>query len=254
MKTNLNDILSRFKSVSLEELDSFQMSRRFDKKYVFSKSQLPELLETVKLSYLILEISGRRSFHYENQYYDTVELESYYAHHNNRQKRYKLRRRYYNLLDRSYLEIKQKDRKGETLKRRLRLEQGSNTACEQSDFISSNLSHKIDDFTESGANEFSRITLVSFDSGERITIDFDLVFKLHGKVRKFSNLVIVEIKSAEKYSKSEFTKTLKALQIRPRKFSKYCMSMALLKPELKRNAFKSNVLYLKKILKDEYIA
>jgi hypothetical protein len=204
VKTNLNDILISFEPVSLDALDACQMARRFDKKYVFSKAQLSDLLTSVKNEYLILEISGKRSFHYENQYFDTPNFESYFAHHNRRQKRYKLRRRYYNLVDRAYLEIKQKDKKGETIKRRLRLNPVSGIGEDKARFISRYLNHTTDDFVESGANEFSRITLVSFDSGERITIDYDLVFKLHGKVQKLSDLVIVEIKSAEKYSKSEF--------------------------------------------------
>ena len=49
--------LNKFKSISLEDLESVSLLRRYDSKFTFHSVNLPILLEKLKDKYQILEIN-----------------------------------------------------------------------------------------------------------------------------------------------------------------------------------------------------
>ena len=93
------------------------------------------------------------------------------------------------------------------------------------------------------SNRFNRITLVSNNAVERVTMDFNLGF--NGTVMN-QNLVIIELKQEKLDRTSKLFQALKQRQVHPYSISKYCMGMATTKPQLKQNYFKHKIITINK--------
>ena len=94
-------------------------------------------------------------------------------------------------------------------------------------------------------NDFTRLTLVSRTSQERLTIDLNLSFESTSK-KELNYLVIAEVKR-EGNSPSEFIKIIKDKHIRQGSMSKYCIGSVLLQKKLKYNNFKPQLLAINKL-------
>lgn len=105
------------------------LQTRADRKYVVGDDTLDELLGRL-LDPLtepigdggqahVLEIDGRRTFHYRSVYFDTPELDAYLATARRRRSRCKVRIRTYVDTGTSWLEVKQRDGRGRTVKHRI---------------------------------------------------------------------------------------------------------------------------------------
>jgi len=90
------------------------------------------------------------------------------------------------------------------------------------------------------------MTLVGKLSKERLTIDINLNYKNCDKAISFPNLVIAELKQ-EKKNHSYFTKIMKEKHIRDIAISKYCLGIANLQDDVKKNNFKQKINLLKKL-------
>lgn len=242
-----NNILKQFEAISLENMNSLELLKRQDTKYVFPIEKLQDLLLIVSKDYKILEINEQRSFVYKTHYFDTPKFDTYLNHHNKRLNRHKIRQRHYDVNNKFFLEVKQKNNKGKTIKNRIELNGFENLNDESYNFIESYVKIDKHNYTESSSNIFRRITLISFTTKERITIDYDIKFETNNTSKTFKNFAVAELKRERQMYNSPFAKALKQLKIYPRSFSKYCMSLALLKPEIKKNTFKKNILFLNKI-------
>lgn len=246
-KLTYKEELAQFEAVSLEEINSLSLLRRYDSKFLLPEKSLSDFLARLVGHYKVLEIKGQRSFFYDTQYFDSPDLACYLDHQNRRSNRFKIRQRRYAVNDLSFLEVKMKNNKGKTIKNRIPLNGKPLPDKERKEFIESCVSVDSNDLIETASNKFHRITLVSFETKERITIDYDIEFCLDNKVYNSDFYVIVEVKREHMNQQSPVTFVLKSMNIRKRGFSKYCMSLALLRPELKQNTFKKNVLFLKKL-------
>ena len=116
----INKIISKFSSVSLDEIDEVKLMNRIDRKYWFHISQLVPFLESTIPYYDILEINGQRLMKYETTYFDTEEDTMFLKHHNQKLNRHKIRQRKYLSTDSSFLEIKYKTNKRRTVKKGLK--------------------------------------------------------------------------------------------------------------------------------------
>jgi hypothetical protein len=112
------DLVNTFRALTLNELDKVKLLNRKDTKYVFTQSQLPSILEQLIPSYKILEIENERVFIYDTIYFDTHDFKFYTQHHNGNKKRYKIRSRTYQNTGQSFFEIKVKNNKNRTIKKR----------------------------------------------------------------------------------------------------------------------------------------
>ncbi len=245
---HINDILNQFNPINLDELDHLKLMNRVDNKYILPVEKLEALLLDVKDKYRILEINNERIFSYHTKYFDTPDLRLYITHQNGKLNRFKIRCRTYMVNSISFLEIKKKTNKGKTLKSRIKVSNTENINSKGLEFIKSTLNEVPEQLGISSENLFQRITLASFESKERITLDINLAFKNKkaGLVEK-PFFAIAEVKSERAVGRSPIKESLKKLKIYPRGFSKYCMGTALLNPELKQNSFKKNLLYLNKL-------
>ena len=241
--------LSDFDSIFLEDLDKVQLLNRKDTKFVFSQNKLLQLLDSLKPYYRILEIEGKRSFVYDNTYFDTDEFFFYTQHHNECRKRFKVRYRKYCETNEQYFEIKVKDNKNRTIKNRIRstnrngdfIEEEKRLISENTGLSPQHLIPKLD-------IQFSRITLADNNFNERLTIDTNLSVKNGIRSKIFDQLAVSEIKQKKYDPKSDFIQILRNLRIQEMRFSKYCMGMLHVHKNIKYNRFKPKLLRINKIL------
>jgi len=172
------------------------------------------------------------------------------AHHNGKLNRYKIRRRSYVLSGISFLEVKFKNNKGRTIKKRIQTDFGKDGFNDtENAFIWDITPFTADDLSPSLNNSFSRITLVNKNFSERCTIDFNLNFKSGYKQMMLNNLIIAEIKAEGSPSASPLARALRNKRIKSSGFSKYCIGKAITDASVKRNAFKHKIRMIEKIIK-----
>lgn len=249
MKEAVKAVLDTFETITLEEMDRVKLMDRTDQKFNFNIAQLPELLKEVRDTYRVLEVSGTKMSRYETLYYDTPSFDLFRQHHNGQTNRYKIRLRRYVESDLNFFEMKFKNNKGRTIKKRVKKSDLEKTITGKSQelFATSGM--------EPGSVEpklwvnYNRITLVNRFEEERITIDLDLEVKNGDDVADFSGLVIVEAKQAKAHD-TAFVKRLKNLHIREGGTSKYCLAVSKLIPDIKKNNFKPALIHIQKIIND----
>jgi len=241
---DLDTILKAFEGISLEEVNRASLMRRKDKKYLFSYQQLPALLEMVSKDYRVLEIDGSRSQHYNTRYFDTDGREMYHKHHRGLANRHKVRIRRYGSGSLHFLEVKKKNAKGVTTKKRVKANTMDHAVLlKEEEFLKSYTPYAGSGIDSALENTFKRITLVSHEQSERVTLDYGLRFisKEDEKELDLPGIAIAEIKYENQLSGSKLFSALKRLRIKPSRFSKYAIGMALLHAGLKQNRFKSKI-------------
>lgn len=244
---NFESILAEYAPITLKEMDGVALMNRTDTKYVFHLAQLLEILKRVKSDYRVLEIGGMRASRYKTLYFDTPDLDFYIKHQNGKKNRYKVRSRKYVDSDLCFLEVKFKNNKGRTVKTRVTVDDFElDLSQDSNDFISETAGQ---DFNLRPAlwNSFKRITLVNQDLPERLTIDTELAFEIDGEHKTMKNLVIAELKQEKANRHSPFAKAVKELGIRPERISKYCLGVAMMKEDVKKNTFKKKIMKIEKL-------
>ena len=242
-------LLNDLQTVSLEELDNVKLLDRQDTKFVFNQIHLPLILDKIKPFYRILEINNERVFTYDNTYFDTDDFLFYNQHHNGNKKRFKIRSRKYSSSNQSFFEIKIKNNKDRTVKKRLPIDGINKYLGEQEkDLVSEIIGLPPNQITPKLNVQFSRITLTDNSFNERLTIDTNISAKNGPGSKIFDQLVISEIKQKKYDPKSDFIQILRNLKIQEMRFSKYCMGMLHVNKEIKYNRFKPKLLRINKIL------
>jgi len=232
---------------SLPEMDRASLLNRVDTKYVFNEESLQWLFEGVRTEYRVLTIEQTRLSPYSTLYFDSPDCTCFLQHHNGKLNRYKFRVREYLSTGCCFLEVKKKNNKGRTEKQRIPI-QSMDTAfsANSTAFFESvvgsrlNLSPQLWTF-------FSRITLVHRKRQERVTLDCDLKFRFGDEHKQLPGIVIAEVKQDRDDRYSAIRRQLRRQHINPMRVSKYCLGTTLLKPHLKSNRFKSQLLAIKKI-------
>ena len=248
---SFTQLISSFNSISLAEMDAVTLMNRVDTKYIINNSQLSDLLIMALKHYRIVEIDGNRIIPYSTIYFDTETTEMYLMHHNGKLNRSKVRMRSYIDSGISFLEVKSKNNKGRTTKKRIgitneqfammAIKENENAFLKEMDVQQGLLIPQIQ-------NNFRRITLVDNMMTERVTLDTRLNFKnvSTGLSKKVEDLVIIEMKQ-DGASASHFREYLQSIRINSGSMSKYCMGMMLVNPELKSNGFKNKLRKISKI-------
>lgn len=209
MKSNYNTKLQNFSTLSLTELNAkASYLKRIDKKYLLNWSQFAEILDELKEDFLVLEIKWQKIFSYDNVYMDTEDYMFYNQHQNQEKNRTKIRTRYYIDSNLAFFEFKQK-KEWITSKYRYEFpseEHGFMTRGKKRFFEwvwqSTYDGENAPKITPAIKTTYKRITLVSKDSSERLTIDFDIkTLDLRWDNTSevdLKNLVIIESKSLSK--------------------------------------------------------
>ncbi len=246
-------ILESFEPVNLDGISAVRYMNRVDTKYLFSAGRLPDLLRRVQKHYCALDIENMREFSYKTVYFDTPDLMFYTQHITGKLNRTKVRIRTYESNGLTFLEVKQKSNKGRTRKSRLEKEPGDMNHIEQSkEFLRELVSPEFVSLKPVINTSFTRITLVSLELAERITIDYNLAWNnLMGDSVMMPFLAIAEIKSDKSTAMSPFFLMLKEMGVRRTAFSKYATGMALVNRTSRQNNIKPKFLLINRI-RDEY--
>jgi len=247
---NLENLAANFAPISLKQMDAVALLNRVDIKFVMTTEQLLTTLAQIQPHYWMLSINGQRLNHYRTLYFDTPNFGLYHDHVTGRAERYKVRSREYIDSHLAFFEVKHKTRKDRTIKERIPtsgqvVQLSSETNCwlrQVSPLDGGLLEPKL-------WNTFTRMTLVSRNFSERVTLDVDLAFYAGTKVARLDGLAIAEVKMDANFGASAFLEQMRAQRIRQQGFSKYSIGVASLYEQVKKNSIKPKMLWLEKMMK-----
>lgn len=244
----MTDLLLQYTPISLDEMSGIRLMNRIDTKFLTTRLRLEELLQCAKNDYFIQEVDGMRNMPYFTLYYDTPECDMYIMHQNGKKTRQKIRIRSYLNSGINYLEVKNKNNRGRTKKKRIEIEQRHISHSASIDFLNHYSRYKTSLLSPTLETQFDRITLVNKNKTERLTIDTNLRFNnyITGEKLLLDRIAIIELKRNGNVF-SPIKDILNQLRIHPAKFSKYCMGMVLTNNNLKQNRFKCRVQTMKKL-------
>ena len=226
--------------VGLDELDRHAaLQTRTDRKYLLTPAQLDTLLDTlldrVAADVRVLDIDGRRGFRYESLYFDTPEFDSYLGAARRRPDRFKVRTRRYLDADGCWIEVKLRNRHGQTVKHRHPHDPADFGQLSASSlaFVSSfprllDLAHRLEPAV---TTRYTRSTLLI--GASRTTIDIGVTCAKGGGTVGLGDGIIVETKSDG--VPGPVDRVLWDLHVRPGAISKFCLGVAALHPELPSN-------------------
>ena len=245
----MNEILTTFSPISLEQMSGVKLMNRTDTKFVTNTERLRRLLEMAREDYYVQEIDGERNLEYDTTYFDTTRFDMYNQHqwgHTNRQK---IRFRTYCISGLQFMEVKTKNNHGRTKKKRIEVADMDVQDEEKRLFLAKHLRYGVDTLQPALNNHFSRITLVNKGKTERLTIDSALSFNnlVSGKHLDMGPLVVIELKRDGQVF-SPVLEMLRQLRIHPHGFSKYSMGSAMTNPELQVNRFKRKLIEVDKLV------
>ncbi len=249
-KSSIARQLATFDTITLAQMDKSRLMERTDVKYVGHISAVPKLLELAADNYRVQVIGCDRSQSYVTTYLDTIDLSMYAEHYNKYSFRQKIRVRTYLSANETYFEIKTNNN-GCTKKQRIRIGTdgfwNGTTAVET--FVAELSDYKVTDLHPSIVSEFRRITLVSNNMNERLTIDTDISFKnvRTGCEISLPNMLIVEQK-CEKDRADNSVDTFQALHLERMGFSKYCVGVALTDSIIENKSFSRQLRKVEKLI------
>lgn len=250
MNPEILDIVASMKPITLDEMKGVKLMNRIDTKYLITSPQLLAILQGIRDHYYAQEVEGNRLSPYTTVYYDTPDLAMYLIHHNKHLVRDKVRVRTYIDSHLTFCEIKHKNNKGRTSKKRILVESRPDVTedPEVALFLSERLPYPVETLHPSLETVFDRFTLVNYEKTERLTIDCNLHFnnKVTGTSASMDDLVVMELKQDGR-AQSLLKEVLFQLRIKPFKISKYCIGTAMTRPEVKQNRFKKKLRRINKL-------
>lgn len=237
-KAVLHSVATGKTPVSLDEvMEAADLQTRLEKKYLLTPEEFVRLAGELQ-DFRVLEIDGRRLFGYESVYFDSPDLVTFRDHRQGRRLRYKIRTRTYLDSGETLFEVKLKGGRGQTVKLRLpyQFEDRAQVNEAAHDFLTCALLEHYDatapELTPSLTTRYSRATFVDLDDGARLTCDIDLACTGQGDTTQGPDQILVESKSTGGGRADE---VLASLGVRPVSVSKYCIGIALTRPELPAN-------------------
>ena len=205
MRNDFRTKLLDFASINLTELNATaNYLKRIDKKYLITENKLKNILDDLKNNFQVLDIDWTRVFSYDNVYMDTDEYLFYNKHQNKDQSRTKVRTRLYKDSNLAFFEYKQKEnwvtkkfRYQFPYKEHWIMTKGKKRFFEW--IWQSLYNTQAPELTPAIRTKYNRLTLVSKNWEERLTIDLNIKIKdlrnKNAKEIELKNLVILESKS-----------------------------------------------------------
>ena len=235
----MDDLLASFAPITLAEMSSVKLMNRTDTKFVTTMAQLRRLLAMAQGDYFVQEIGGERNMLYDTTYFDTEGFDMYNTHQHGHAGRQKIRFRTYVNSQLQFMEVKTKNNRGRTKKKRIQVTDMDLDDSAKRAFLSEHLRYDVDTLQAHMHNYFHRVTLVNRGKTERLTIDTHLRFHniATGKDQDMGDIVIIELKR-DGLQPSPILGKLLDLRIFPHGFSKYVIGSALTNDELRRNRIK----------------
>jgi hypothetical protein len=250
--SRLASALAGFSAIGLAEMSRVALLDRSEVKYALHMDTLVGILEPLSRNYAVVQVEGHRLNRYRSLYFDTADFAMYCRHHMGARSRYKLRAREYVETKTSFLEIKHKINKRRTVKHRIATpELVTHLEHDLGPFVSGLCPYAVDELAPCLWNSYSRITLVNRNIAERVTLDIDLNYWFNRRAA-LPGLVIAEVKQQGRMQLSDFVACMHEHRIRKIGFSKFCMGVSLLYPEIKHNKFKSTQRHVARLMRGEH--
>lgn len=234
---------STYKTIGLEQLGAAQLQNRIDAKFPVGIQTAQKFL-TCLSDYNAVEIGSSICLPYQTLYYDTKDYDLFRMHQRGKSGRIKFRSRKYSTGD-IFHETKIKNNKGRTIKKRiegLSLDKNSTplfpkkeTLCPYADLHPSLMVY------------YDRITLAAPDFSERITVDFNLSYEYNSTKLNFPDIAVIELKRGRTDTPTRAKTVLRELRVSQCGFSKYCIGIAALNPDIPQNFMKNKFRYIDKL-------
>jgi hypothetical protein len=222
------------------------LQTRMDRKYLVPADVFARFAAMTTGRFSVLDIEGRRLFRYESVYFDTGSLTAYRQHAHGRRRRFKVRTRTYLDTSECAFEVKVRGGRGETIKERYLYDWADRARLtEPARRIALQRLPELGTAGDLDAvitTAYRRATFLDPLTGSRLTCDVDMVFSSHGALRGDgvevrrdgpTGMVLVESKTVGVAALAD--RLLWQLGQRPVSLSKYCVGMALVRPDLPAN-------------------
>lgn len=249
MTGRIEPVIAQFAPISLAEMENVALLDRMETKYLLGVSQLSAALQRLTRSYRVLEINGVRLNRYQTVYFDTPDFRLYQQHHNGCGTRYKVRARRYVDSALAFFEVKHKTNRERTLKSRLPIPEIMTDIPD--DFVSAYTPYHAAALEPKLWNDYLRLTLVSTQHQERLTLDLNVGFHWGDTAHALPGLAIAEVKQDHCSQNSAFIHEMKQLGVQPAGFSKYTAGVYSLYEGVKLNNFKPQIRQVHKIMQEE---
>ena len=254
--------LNHYAPTSLSQMKNIALQNRTDTKYVLPITTLQQIMSQLTEDYATLVVNGQRLSDYRTLYFDTADFDLYHRHHAGALDRYKVRAREYVESDLAFLEVKHKINKGRTIKKRMKTSElvsafdGETLALSNAEvavFLKNTYPHNATELEPKLWVEYSRITLASLRNKERVTIDLNLSYTWEGQTIGLPHIAIVEVKQEGIPRHSDIVQQLRQHRVQQTGFSKYCVGISMIYPELKHNNFKSKLRLVEKLAGRQHV-
>ena len=245
-------IASSMEPIGLDGLQDVALMNRRETKYVLREQDLLNALVPLTARYRVLEIDGIRLHRYLSLYFDTPSFFLYHRHRAGGKHRYKVRAREYTDTRLAFLEIKHKISEIRTEKNRVQTPQFlTDLAPEFGDFVQDHFPLPVDELEPKLLNAYRRITLVGKYNPERVTLDLGPRFYADGGNETLPGIAIAEVKYESNGRGSDFMRRMREMGIRPMGFSKYCVGVSMLYPQVKNHYFRPTMRTVRKIMQGD---
>jgi hypothetical protein len=232
---------------------------RVDRKYLLPESVVEALLVVDPNSRELDRVNGFSSQRYETLYFDTPELQFFHAARGKHPLRSKVRLRHYLETGNRFLEVKQRNARGETTKVRT---PWSGSLRADAQFLLNSLgafAPMVEALQPVALTAYERVAYQLGDFG-RMTIDRSLRFGPNAAVSHYllgrlglpsggaqsAELAILETKSVDR-SPTPIDRILWDLGYRPRSLSKYALAIASFHPEIPLNRWAGAAAHLRRL-------
>jgi len=239
--------LAQFAAIEVSDYSRINFNEAKETKFILNANKLKEVLDDISDRYFVLEIKGNRILKCNSEYYDTADYQLYMAYHNGSADRYLIKKNEIEGIKTSSLEIKFQSNKGEISKVKYKNKDTNLEGNKTKEFVRENSPFNPGVLKKMLKNSYYRIVLIHKTVKEKITIDIDMMLSHMQFQMELPHLAIVEVKQEKLAIFSDFIISLRKLNIQKTSLSKYCIGVALLNRDVKKNNFKSKLLAISKI-------
>lgn len=247
VKDHLGAALASFCDAPPGLLERRVLQQRIDRKFVFPATMLEPLLAELSAHFSVVRAATSFLATYHTVYCDTPGRLLYENHRRGRLPRHKVRVRHHLERRLTFVEVKCKTADARTTKARMEQPFGEVTFDGHiKSFLAGCCPIRPDMLSPQLAVMFRRMTLVGNDVNERVTIDVDLEVSADSTPRRLHGVAVAEIKQARYRNDTPSIRVLRALHVRERAFSKYCIGTALLAP-VRSHVFRHTLRYVDRL-------
>jgi hypothetical protein len=208
--------------------------KRQEYKFLVPIKHLNELVDYLSKDFFLVKRGESSSSLYSTRYFDTENFHFFNQHRKGKYNRLKVRMRSY-VDNEAFLECKRKV-KGLIVKKRR-----ENLKKLEGHFLHEELEKEgksLEDLVNRVDISYLRIFFVSKDYKRRVTIDYDIRYEHQNQKGILTkDYVILEVKQ-QGYPKDLAKFLVKNFKVREGNFSKYCLTVCKVKPDLKINKWK----------------